>query len=113
MRYFWFKDIKYHILSSPSVNFLLVNQTGTDRDRPEQIGPVHTIAFEHLGIYIKNHLSQSVVISDKVVHGRPRQSQVQPGKAGCTARYDQVQPGIVLKRPIMCYIFENQELRGY
>ena len=31
----------------------------------------------------------------------------------CTAKYSQVQPGTVLKRPIMCYIFEKQALRRY
>ena len=39
-------------------------------------------AFEHLGIYIQKHLSQSVAICGKVDHDRPRQSQVQTGTAG-------------------------------
>ena len=42
-------------------------------------------------------------------HGRPSQSQVQPG----TAVFSQVKPGTVLKRPIMCYIFGKQALQGY
>lgn len=38
-----------------------------------------------------------------------RFSQVHLG----AARYSQVQPGKMLKRPIMCNIFEKQTLRGY
>ena len=41
--------------------------------------PIPHIAFEHLSQYTKNHLSQSVAVYGKVDHGRPRQSQVQPG----------------------------------
>ena len=56
--------------------------------------PTHPlIAFEHLSLYIQK---QYVTVCGKVDHGRPRQSQVQPGT--------------VLKRPIMCYIFEKQAL---
>ena len=43
-----------------------------------------------------------MAVCSEVDHGRP-------GKA----RYSQVQPGTVLKRPIMCYIYEKQALRGY
>ena len=31
------------------------------------------------GLYIQKHLSQSVAVCGKLEHGRPRQSQVQPG----------------------------------
>ena len=67
-------------------------------------------------VLIEEVLAESLYIQ-KVDHGRPRQSQVQPG----TTRYSQVQPctlyivqpGTVLKIPIMCYIFEKQALQGY
>ena len=45
-------------------------------------------------LYIQRHLSHSVAVCGKLEHGRPRQSQVQPG----TARYS-------FRSPIMCYIF--------
>ena len=47
-------------------------------------------------LYIQRHLSQSVAVCGKLEHGRPRQSQVQPG----TARYS-------ARSPIMCYIFRK------
>ena len=45
------------------------------------------IAFDHLSLYIQKHLGQSVEFCEKVDHGRPMQSQVQPG----TVRYSQLQ----------------------
>ena len=55
------------------------------------------------GLYIQKHLSQSVAVCGKLEHGRPRQSQVQTGTAGYSA-----------KSPIMCYIFERyQGFQGY
>ena len=60
-----------------------------------------------------------MAVRGKVDHGGPRQSRVQPGKAGHsqvktgTARYSHVQPGTVMKRSTTCYIFEKQAPWGY
>ena len=72
------------------------------------------ISFEHLSLYIQKHSGQSVAVCGslwKLDHGRPRQSQIQPGTVG----YSQARPGTVLKRPIMCYILEKKKemLWGY
>ena len=52
---------------------------------------------------------QSVAVCWKVDHGRPMQSQVQPGTAG----HSQVQPGTARYSQVQGYIFEKQALLWY
>ena len=40
----------------------------------------YNIAFEHLSLSIQKQLGQSMAVCGKEDHGRPRQSQVQPGE---------------------------------
>ena len=85
------------------IQLLLAQQSsahrrGAYRDFQPNLYPIQFI-FEHFSLYKEKHFSQSVAVFGKVDHGRPRQSQVQPGT--------------VLKEPIICYIFEKQGHRGY
>jgi len=45
------------------------------------MNPIRLIDFDHLGLFIHQHLSQSVAIWGTVNHGRPWQRQVQPVRA--------------------------------
>ena len=74
---------------------------------PNPSNSVPLIAFEHLSLHIQKHLSQSVAVCDSLWQIRVWKTKAEPG----TDRYSQEQPGTVLKRLNMCYIFKRYQ--GY